>query len=54
MSEVIDIKPKEEDKLVVLPQKDLESIYTFVLSLPAKDVLHILKHFEKVRLAEEK
>ncbi len=40
--------------LIVMPKKDLEKIYQFVLSLPAKDVLEILKSFENVRHAEEK
>jgi hypothetical protein len=41
-------------QLVVLPKSDLEAIYEFIIALPAKDVLEVLKHFSQVKLAEEK
>jgi hypothetical protein len=43
----------KENKLVCLPQKDIEAIYEYVLSRPAKEVLQVLKHFENIRIAEE-
>lgn len=44
---------KKEFKLVVMPKEHLENIYQFILSLPAKNVLDVLKNFEQVKLAEE-
>lgn len=44
---------KQPEKLVVMPKTSIEAIYEYVINQPAKEVLHLLKHFEKVRLAEE-
>jgi hypothetical protein len=44
---------KKAVQLVVLPKESLEAIYAFLLTLPAKDVLEVLKHFSEVKLAEE-
>ena len=44
---------KQPEKLVVMPKSSIEAIYEFIVSRPAKEVLQVLKHFEKVRLAEE-
>lgn len=43
----------EENLLVCMPKKDIEAIYQFVLSKPAKEVLQVLEHFKNIRIAEE-
>ena len=50
-SEVIESKAVQ---LVVMPKESIEAIYAFIVSLPAKDVLEVLKHFQEIKLAEEK
>ena len=53
LGEDIALEP-QDFQLVVLPKDDLEAIYQFIISLPAKDVMEVLKHFSQVKLAEEK